>query len=393
MTADHSTRASAPSKPPKPYPDFPLFAHATGRWCKKIRGRLVYFGKWEDPEGALQKYLDQKDALHAGRNPADAEGLTIFLLSAKFLTTKKRMLEAGELSVHSFRDYTRVCKRLVKVFGKGRLVVDLRPDDFEKLRTKMAKTWGPVRLGNEINRTRIVFNYALKTGLIDKPMLFGEGFRRPSKKVLRKHRQEQGPKMFEPAEIRRMLAAAGQPLKVMILLGVNCGYGNSDVGTVPLTALDLKGGWLSYPRPKTGIERRCPLWPETVKALREWLKLRPAPKKPAHAELVFLTVKGDSWAKETTDNPVSKETAKLLDKLGIDGHRNFYCLRHTLQTVGDEARDFVAVRAIMGHASGDIADEYRERMTPERLLAVTGHVRAWLWPKPEVQSKPSGRAE
>jgi hypothetical protein len=44
-------------------------------------------------------------------------------------------------------------------------------------------------------------------------------------------------------------------LKAMILLGINCGYGNADCGTLPLSALDLKNGWINYHRPKTGIVR------------------------------------------------------------------------------------------------------------------------------------------
>jgi hypothetical protein len=64
MSANHSITVSRPAKP---YPDYPLFAHATGRWAKKIRGKLHYFGPWDDPDGAVKKYLEQKDDLHAGR--------------------------------------------------------------------------------------------------------------------------------------------------------------------------------------------------------------------------------------------------------------------------------------------------------------------------------------
>ncbi len=44
------------SKPARPTPDFPLFAHAAGKWAKKINGKLHYFGRWDDPDGALAKY-------------------------------------------------------------------------------------------------------------------------------------------------------------------------------------------------------------------------------------------------------------------------------------------------------------------------------------------------
>jgi integrase len=367
-------------KPAKPYPEFPLFPHATKRWAKKIRGKLHYFGPWDDPEGAIAKYNAEKDALHAGLRPAtNAEGLSVFLLCGRFLTSKKRVLESGELSVHSFNDYAKTCKRLLKHLDKKRLVVDLRPDDFERLRAWMTKRWGPNRVGNEINRIRIVFNYGVKSGLIEKTPVYGEGFKRPSKKVLRQHRAEQGPKMFEADEIRKMVAAARQPLKAMILLGANCGFGNSDCGTLPLSAIDLDRGWGNYPRPKTGIARRCPLWPETIAALQEWLRVRPNAKDKVNEGLMFLTGAGGTWTKNTADNPISREIRKLLDKLGIKGPRNFYCLRHTFQTIGDEARDFLAVRHIMGHVGADIADAYREKISDERLRAVAEHVRGWLF--------------
>ena len=44
---------------------------------------------------------------------------------------------------------------------------------------------------------------------------------------------------------------------------------DTDCGTLPKSAVDLQAGWVTFPRPKTAIERRCPLWVETVEAIRE----------------------------------------------------------------------------------------------------------------------------
>jgi integrase len=256
----------------------------------------------------------------------------------------------------------------------------------------MSKKWGAVRVRDFIQRVRSVFKYGYDAELLEAPMRFGPGFTRPSKKTVRLERAEKGQRMFEADEIRAMAEGAlvvgedgpklvrpSTSLKAMILLGVNCGFGNADCGTLPLSALDLDGGRVNYHRPKMGITRRCPLWPETVAALRDVLAERREPKDPSDAKLVFITSAGLSWHKDIDDNPISKQTKKLLNALGITGNRNFYALRHTFETIGGEAKDQVAVDHIMGHARDDMASAYRERISDERLKAVGDHVRNWLF--------------
>jgi len=169
-------KAARPSsrQPVKPHSDFPLTPHPTGYWCKRIKGRLYYFGPLDDPDGALNKYLEQKDALLAGRKPRESsEGLTVKELANQFLNAKAASRESGELTRRSWQDYKDACDRLVNHFGKGRLVEDIGPEDFADLRRRMAKGWGPGTLGNVIQRMRVVFKFAFDNRLIDKPVCYG----------------------------------------------------------------------------------------------------------------------------------------------------------------------------------------------------------------------------
>ncbi len=369
----------------RPYPDFPLYQHRSGQWAKKIRQKTHYFGA--DADAALRKYLEQRDDLQAGRTPrVQGDGLTVRDLCNRFLTQKKSMVDSEELSPRTFSDYYATCERICDSFGKTRLVSDLATDDFERLRAGVAKTRALVGIGNAVRQVRIVFKFGYDAGLIQHPVRFGPGFKTPAKGKLRKERQAKPLRMFEAADLRSLLAVATQPMKAMILLGINCGFGQSDLANLPQAAIDLDGGWVNYPRLKTGIERRCPLWPETVAAVRGAITARPVPKDATDAGLVFVTKYGARWVRIGPKAPIDSiglQFGKLIKQLKMEREgRSFYALRHSFATVAGESRDQIAVNQIMGHSGGaadDIPGRYRERIGDERLVAVVEHVRQWLF--------------
>jgi integrase len=350
-----------------------------GRWAKKIKGKLYHFGQGSYEE-ALARYEQEKDDLQRGEvQSSEPEALTVESLVGQFLTFKMERCDSGELSPTTYEGYEKTCRMLCQQFGKRTPVADLKPADFARLRSWMARKWGPVRLCGQITVTRMVFKYALDFDLVPKRVNLGPAFKKPDKKTLRLHRQKQGKKMFERDELRTLLAKATEPMRTMILLGVNCGLGNSDCGHLTMSHLDLKSGWLNYPRPKTGVERRSKLWPETIEALDNWLSVRPEPKA-GHERVVFLTTTGNSWL--YADNPISRRFGDLMKQCGLNGHRNFYALRHTTETIGGACRDQVATDHVMGHSRNDMASIYRERIDDKRLEAVASTIREWLFAEP-----------
>jgi integrase len=391
------------TKPKKPRPDFPLFPHATGRWAKKVRGKFEYFGKIaDDPQGklALASWTAQKDDLLAGRKPRKAgEYLSVADLCNRFLNAKRLRVDSREIAVRTWGELYDTCEAVVSEFGKTRAVDDLRQDDFQKLRGTLAKRYGPVRLGNEIQRVRSVFSWGFDEGHIEAPVRIGKDFRRPEKHVIRKNRASRGKRMFEAAACQTLLGAADLQLQAMICLGLNCGLGNNDCGSMREHHVDLKKGWLDYPRPKTGIERRCPLWPETVVAIKAAVAARPKAADRADADRVFLTAAGMPWtadAKLKEDGGsgprvdcVTQCFRTLLDKTQL--HKpglGFYALRHTFETIAGGTADQVAVDMIMGHADDSMAATYRENVDDKRLRAITDHVHKWLFPtKPKYEPK------
>jgi integrase len=382
---DKSSKATASGKgrekPAKPYPDFPLFAHNNGRWAKKIRQRFVYFGLWDDWQAALDLYQQQRDDLYRGRKPrVTRDGLTLEDLCNHFLAYKESRLDSGEIVQRTFSEYHSTCRNMLEQLGKRTSVEALDVQDFQDLRSTLAKRLGPVALGNEIQRVRSVFGYGIKAKLYKEPVLPEVGFEKPTEKTLRKSRAAKGPKLFTRDQIHALLAEASPRAKSMILLGINGALGNNDLAELPLAALDLKGGWCRFPRPKTGVDRSIPLWTETVEAIREYLTERPEPKDKAASHLLFIGPSGKCFRGNHRGYRVAAEFERLAVRAGVQG-RSFYDLRRTFQTIASESGDETATSAIMGHAprGGDMSARYRQRISEERLRRVSDHVHDWLF--------------
>lgn len=408
-----AAKSTKPAMSRKPYKGFPLTAHPNGSWSKKHRGRVYYFGPQADWKAALDRFSREWPYIVEGRTPPEetdgADGYcTLRTLCNLFLESRRNRLAAGDLSELTYRDYFRSCKRLIEHFGRDRRVDDLRPIDFERYRAELAAQFGVSTLSSEITRTRVILKFAFDQRLIAAPLNFGQSFDRPSKKQQRRARNAAGPKMFTRDELLKILNALdGEPvdvdgstvtlrpnvqLRTMTLLGLNGGLGNTDCANLTEEHLDLDNGWLTYPRPKTKIQRRILLWPETVEAIRIVLARRKRPKDPADAGIVFLTHGRERWMRvrkgETADtyhhvNALSQRFAYVLKRLKINGRAglNFYTLRRQFEIVAGESKDQVAVDAIMGHANDSMAAIYRQGViSNERLRDVANHVRCWLWP-------------
>jgi integrase len=351
-------KSTKPKKPSKPYPDFPLFPHATRRWAKKIRNRTHYFGPWDDWEAAIAKYQEQREDLHAGRTPRVAsDGLTVKEMCNKFMTAKQRQHDANDLTRKLFVDYLNSCQNLITSFGGDRLVTDLAADDFSRLRASYSKRLNPNSLSTAVQRIKTTFKWALESGLIDRPVLFGPDFKKPSQRILRAVAQAKGLQLFSAEEIKQLIALVNHTTETLIWLGINCGFGASDCAGLQIHDIDLEGGWVSFPRPKTGVNRRCKLWPETTDALRE---------------LIGKRTSGAVFSKsEANSSNVARRMRNLLNQMGIHGvGRGFYDLRRSFRTVADGCQDQPAIDVVMGHSDGSMASVYRQTISDERLAQV-----------------------
>ena len=130
-------------KPSKPYPSYPLTAHNNGQWCKKIRGKIHFFGVWGDTQTALEKYLAVAAALHTGRQPSSEnlhlDEVTVKDISNQYLTYQCEKVKTNDLRPRTFAEYRNIIECFAKFIGSTRTVSTITPLDFQRFRNKLTQ--------------------------------------------------------------------------------------------------------------------------------------------------------------------------------------------------------------------------------------------------------------
>jgi len=141
MPRKHSTAEKRPRKPAKPEGS-PLYPYNSGKWAKKIKGKLQYFGRWDNHGAALAEYESVREALDSGVDPSsiDPESFTVADACDYFLESCEHRVKRNDLAARTFADYQTTCKSLTAMLGRDTTVSKLDPPRFRELLKDLRKT-------------------------------------------------------------------------------------------------------------------------------------------------------------------------------------------------------------------------------------------------------------
>jgi len=343
---------------------FPLTLHPTGQYCKKIKGKLRYFGT--DKKRALESYLAQATFLHGTQSliqKASNDKMTLRQLVDLYLQYQHARVLANNLTPKHYNEQIDSLNRLMAFLGQGCRIESISTLDLQNYKRKLQTHYASVdRLNLNISIMKAMFHWAKKIDVLENiPNIDAIS----KSKVVHKEMYT-----FNSQQINKLLSAADIKMKAMIWLGLNCGFGCTDCGKLQWSDLDFKDSRVKLARNKTGVKRNFPLWPETMQALKEL---------PRSGPFVFYTSKGHLWIRtvvKTNDggerkyifvNRITPTFSRLMKKVKIYAPKgtSFYSLRRTAATVAARSGDPFAVQRLLGHVDLTMATRYVQDLSEQ----------------------------
>ena len=284
--------------------------------------------------------------------------------AADFLAAwlQRKKIEAGEATYDKYDSVVRQFKTHLGAKTE-RDITNIRAADIMQFRDALAKTKATGTVNVALKIIRSAFAQARRDGLID--------VNEAERVTLLKRRGNQVERRaFTLDELKRILEAADEEWRGMILFGLYTGQRLGDIAALTWNNLDLQRGELRLVTGKTGRRQIIPL----AKPLAQFVDKLPAGDAPdapifprIHAtfnrhrhvgnlsnEFYKVLVSAGLAVKQT-----HKATGKGRDAKREQNQLSFHCLRHTATSLLKSAgvSDAVAMEFV-GHDSKSVSQQY-----------------------------------
>ena len=321
---------------PKKKSNEPWLHQASGFWCKKVRGKLLYLDR--DYTAAKKKLTKLLREQRAGKS-ASSEWLDVPLpqLCDEFLEDiQARRSEAT---------YTGYRNRLTRALRS----LDLQPRVGEVTKWHLSKIdraltgagkYSPTTIRDTIATLQTVFNWACKNELLeDNPI---RDYEKPAAR--------ERTRIVTPEEFQSLLRGADVRFRRILLCLRLTGCRPKEVRTLIWEWVDLESGLWILPDHKTITQQRNPrprIVPLPVPILNLCERLMSASVKPD--DHVFLNAQGQPYSKDY----FCRKFARLRRKVGIQTKAGealvLYSNRHTFGTNAAGKVTDIELAEVMGH--------------------------------------------
>lgn len=277
---------------------------------------------------------------------------------------------AEGLSPRSIVWYRMIGERLVGRFGAARPVDTLTPPELRAWLVELRATLSPMSVAGYVRGLRAFGNWLARDGLATARALRGLSRPRVPTRVI---------EPLSDADLRRLLSAAGQRDRAVLLLLLDTGLRVSEVVGIRLGDLRPDGG--IKVTGKGAAERIVPVGGAARRAVGTYLAAR---GPGAAGERLFLNQADQAL----TTSGVSQLLRRLRRRTGVGARCNPHSFRHTFaHNYLVNGGDALSLQRILGHSSLEMVRRY-VRLTD---IDLAGRHRA-ASPADRLVARPAGHA-
>lgn len=348
-----------------------------GRWWKSIGGKVRYFGggkSCNDVESyreAEKEYFEF--ALNEEKNQTveiPMTKMTIADVAEEYLQDLYSRHVRGEITAIYVEKSRLYLSQVLDRMGEKK-INSITESDFNKYKNQILnkvfdngdKRTISIYTAKDILKTlKIFIRWSWKMRLLDHLPRNIDDLAKIHSKLI----EEPKPKFFTLDELSTLWLNANSRTQCFIVLGLNCGYGQTDVSSLRIGEVDYENGYIERDRTKTGIRAKHKLWRVTLRLLKE--HCYQYEKKTDGSERVFLTSNNEVLVRDCfkADNKFFRSDAiknafgRLQKKTEINGGRGFYALRKTGSSIIEEI-DPLATEMYLAHAEPGMKRHYAQR--------------------------------